>query len=594
VIFMENDRIFELYSTGKWLELSLYLEDIISVQAETGDEVQFARVLSYYGITHLFLADQHVLSTIHKQIYDEYIRKPEDVRVRALFSRFLALYCTFAGRIEEASVYYEECYNNYIELDWYMDEAIMLLESIYWFGLFIHERSMLYRGTERLIRLNGKLSGVFSTEIFLLKKLIIAPLIPGQNSGILPEPEEIESFLNSILVLPTLNSRLFYLLNSCLGLLSDLINDERKLTKNKAVLMDSLDSLSNHCVFEPVSELFNGIVSMIGQAAGHRWESLQQTIEMYIGKIELLCHPWYKAQLHWICSLLQHKMADLSGFVLHRRKAEQLFELFGKSTPDGFSSVIGNEQKIKDEPKGFKVTLFGKFAMQWADKFLEGANWKYKRPKELLIYLLLNPNGQVSKEVLIEEFFPGNDLKKSLNRLYVAIHRINRVLQESFGISTSLVETQHGNVRLNQDMLEEVDVLAYRKLLSVTDQLWVPDREAAVELAVRACQIYSPQVVPEVNYLDWLEQYRNQLQALQVRALRKIARFYREKEDYSLAEETYLQLLSLEPLHEGLYEEYIGYLIMTNRKSEAHQCYLSFKRELERELGVLPSFAFGS
>lgn len=89
---MENDRIFERYSTGKWLKLSLYLVDIISIQAETGDEVQFARVLSYYGITHLFLADQHVLSTIHKQIYDEYIRKPEDVRVRALFSRFLTLY----------------------------------------------------------------------------------------------------------------------------------------------------------------------------------------------------------------------------------------------------------------------------------------------------------------------------------------------------------------------------------------------------------------------------------------------------------------------------------------------------------------------
>lgn len=591
---MEKDRIIDFYVAGEWLELSILLEESIAYQAKIGDEVQLARSLSYYGITHLFLADQHILSTIHKQIYDEYVRKPGDIRIRASYSRFLALYCIFAGKTEEASIYYEESYNDYTKLDWYMDEVLMLLESIYWLGLFTNDRPMLYRGVERLERLNGKLSGVLSAEVSLLNKLMAAPLISVRKSG--PWPVEIADFLTTKMTLPTLHSRLFCLQFSCMGILIDLISTERQLAKDEAMLLASLDGLSEYYVRHkyPVLELFNGVISMIRQAADHNWEGLQQAIEVHIGKIELFCHPWYKAQLHWIYSILQRKLADLNRSLLHRRKAEQLFELFGKSPDFTLSSVTGIEPKVNEERNGFKVTLFGNFSMEWAGTRLDGVNWKHKQPKELLIYLLLNPNGQVSKEVLIEEFFPGDDLKKSLNRLYVAIHRINRTLQESFGIGTSLVETQLGSVRLNQEMLEEVDVLAYRKLQSVTDQLWVHDREAAVELALRACQIYSPQVVPEVNYLDWLEQYRNQLHTLQVRALRKIARFYKEKGDYSLAEEAYLQLLSLEPLHEGLYDEYIKYLFTLNRQSEAHQWYNKLKRELEREVGVLPSFELGS
>lgn len=591
---MEKDRIIDCYAAGKWRELTILLEASISYQAQIGDEVHFARVLSYYGITNLFLADQHIISTVNKQIFDEYTRKPGDIRVRAAFSRFLALYCAFTGKTEEASIYYEETYNHYAELDWYMDEALMLLESIYWFGLFTSDRSLLYRGIERLERLNGKLSGVLSAEVSLLNKLMVAPLMPVRKSGSLPE--KIADFLTSELTLPVLHSRLFYLLCICLGILIDLISTGRKPAKDEVMLLDSLDSLSECDVRHQyaLKELFGGVVSMIRQASDSNWECLQQAIEIHIGKIELFGHPWYKAQMHWICSILHRKMADLNQSLLHRRKAEQLFELFGTSPRCAVSSIMGNEPEANLERKGFKVKLFGKFSMQLAGKNLDGFNWKHKQPKELLIYLLLNPNGQVTKEVLIEEFFPGDDLKKSLNRLYVAIHRINRALQESFGIGTTLVETQHGSVRLNQEMLEEVDVLAYRKMQSVKEQLWVHDREAAVELAVRACQIYSPQMVPEVNYLDWLEKYRNQLQALQIQALRKIAGFYREKGAYSLAEEAYMQLLSLEPLHEGLHEEYIRYLLMSNRQSEAHLWYSKLKRELEREIGVSPSFELGS
>lgn len=591
---MEKDRVTDLYAAGKWLELSALLEGSISYRAEIGDEVQFARALSYFGITHLFLADRHILSTIHKQIYDEYVRKPEDIRIKASFSRFLALYCTFAGKTEEAAIYYEESYNDYSELDWYMDEAFMLLESIYWFGLFHSERGMLYRGVERLERLNDKLSGALSAEISLLKKLMASPLIPVQKSG--PLPEEINPFLTGERALPTLHSRLFYLLCSCMGILTDLMSAERKLAEEEAALLDSLGSLPGYDTLHkyPVPELLDGVVSMIRQAAGRNWECLQQAIEMHLGKAELFCHPWYKAQLHWIYSILQRKRADINRSVLHRQKAEQLFELFGQAPRHVLRGVVGNGAKADQGRNGFKVTLFGKFSVERAGKCLDGVNWKHKQPKELLIYLLLNPNGQVSKEVLIEEFFSGNDWEKSLNRLYVAIHRINRALRDSFGAEVPLVETQHGSVRLNQELLEEVDVQAYRKLQFLAEPLWMNDREAAVELAVRACQIYSPQVVPEVNYLDWLERHRNQLQALQVRALRKMARYYRDKGDYSLTEETYLQLLSLEPLHEGLHEEYIKYLFMSDRPSEACQWYGKLKRELEREVGVLPSFELSS
>ncbi|MDW7673643.1 MAG: bacterial transcriptional activator domain-containing protein [Bacillota bacterium] len=188
-----------------------------------------------------------------------------------------------------------------------------------------------------------------------------------------------------------------------------------------------------------------------------------------------------------------------------------------------------------------------------------------------MLYLLLAPQNKVHKEVVIEEFFGGDNINKLVNRLYVTIHRVNRSLERYLKITYDkpLLYIDKGVVFLNQELVEGIDVQAYRKLLSVANQLWLNDQEAAIELMAKAVNMFSSEIVPELMYLDWLELYRRELQNIQEKALVRLASYYMDRGKETLCHETFLELLRIQPQREEYYAKYIKYLLGEGRQVEA-------------------------
>jgi two-component SAPR family response regulator len=601
------DNLLHLYASGHWEQLSSSLEQIISRSAEEGDEVGLARALCYYGIIQLYLANYHLLSTIQKQILDEYARKPEDIRITASYARFLALYHVFMEQPDWATRYYEEAFRCYEELDWYADEAIMIFESIYWKDLFCNERVILHKRLERLKVLNEKLNGWLEAELTFLESCM--QMIRADTTAGHPWPYRVEAGTDHMKKLfakqsesPLRNGRLpqlimehprlFLLVVGCVDLLAAMMTKTRKVTKEEIGQFAvwgkryNIDNQNRH----PIAEVVGGFVTLLQQCGEQQWNDMQERIESLLAKLALFRHPWYRACTHLLYGLFMKRGSETTRFRIHLQEAEKLFAVF--SGVHVSRQMPQQEKASDDQPVRFSFSLFDRFSMEAGGKRMSLESWGTRQARELLLYLMIQPQWQATKDVVMEVFFSGDDTKKSANRLYVTVHRINRTLQESFQLPQQkpLVHIQQGIVQLEQEMMEEVDVHTYRKLLSVANQLWVNDQEAAAELMVKACSMYSPEFVPGVLYLDWLDQLREEVHNLQSRALSRLAEFYKMKGEHFACEEAFMELLRLQPLHEGYYERYIRYLASLNRKAEASHWYQKLERELDRELGVSPSF----
>ncbi|HHY74236.1 MAG TPA: hypothetical protein GX497_13635 [Bacillus bacterium] len=227
--------------------------------------------------------------------------------------------------------------------------------------------------------------------------------------------------------------------------------------------------------------------------------------------------------------------------------------------------------------------LFKEFTIKYKQKQLTEINWKRKKAEELLIYLLIQPNLQVDKDLLLEDFYPEDDNKKAANRLYVIIHSINKQFLELTAINEPIISTKGGKVRLNLNIIEDVDIQAYLKLYSVGRQLWFVDREEAANLFEKARKLYDNQFVTNILYTNWLYQFRFYLKEKQIDLLQKL---YSYQKNIEIKEELLRELIDCDPLNENTTREKLLFLHSQGRFLEAKLFYEKQKELFREELGL--------
>lgn len=557
-------QVVDLYSRGDWSELSSFLLADIMMHTEKGAEVEWARSFSYFGIVQLYLADQEHLATLYKQIRDEYDRGPSDVRVSASFARFLALYQVFLGEVEEASRYYEASFRYYAVSDWHLDEALMILEALHFLYGFKEQDLFLYQALERMKQLNDKLQGLLEDELFFFLKRSTF-----RTQGTDRSFSTVKLHMKPFRTLHTVQRQMDILFSFLQG----------QTIKWEPIPVNVPPSRWA----DPLDGMMWDLAELGRLAQEQQWKKMRERMESCTAKAELLGYPWLRTGMHAIAAQLYEKL-DSPFSKIHQNKIDIRFNLFA-----------GQNVRIKPSAPTVRLafTLFQEFSISYGKKSISGDRLGTRQGQELLIYLLLHPKWQVPKEVLLDELFPGGDLKKLSNRLYVAIHRINRALQEVFGLDKEalLIFLQKGNVCLNVDLLEEVDVYDCRKMLSVANQLWLDDPEAAMELVKKTRNRVLADIVPHMLYIDWLDRYREEWNQLHFKNLRKLAEYYREQGWEAAYEELCIELMAVNPLHEEVYRHFIEFLLSKNRTSEALQWYQKMEKELDQEFGIAPSWS---
>lgn len=212
--------------------------------------------------------------------------------------------------------------------------------------------------------------------------------------------------------------------------------------------------------------------------------------------------------------------------------------------------------------------------------------WKRKKALELFLFLLSKPQYTSAKEWVAEALFGDDDGKKTANQLYVAIHQLKRVLKEQFGVDNGIL-ISGGTIRLHEGFIEMVDVEKYFTLVRVGDQLWISERELSIELYEEAVQMYGP-VLPEFQYLDWLDGIRARIGEHQSSMLYRLGRQYVLQGDLDRAAHYYMQRVEINPLQEEAYQELLQVLIQSGRRTEAKEWFGKLEQLCRKELDTEP------
>ncbi|MHB1167299.1 MAG: AfsR/SARP family transcriptional regulator [Carboxydocellales bacterium] len=582
--------------------------------ALAGDHIQMARILSHYGCTLLYLADQHKLTTVAQQILEEYRYESSDPRVQASYARFLAVHAVFAGDFTQAGVYYKQARRIYPLTDLSTEEFIMLLEANYWYYLLAGEWIEVFSSLERLQQLNQNLAGSFAAE-----------LIAFENSlGIYQGREYKELTLgakeslgaqesNGMLWLSRVRTPALLLLNGWLAqghkYNNELINEA---------------SFENYGIY-PTLEM--GLFQALKVLGSRQWLQGEEVLFPLAGKATILAHPWYIG--------LVNLLLGLNSYYGQRPKANNFFSAAGQAfsklgctelalicqeaatlpgwdaakvrvtmvtpLPQLFTYIFAlGQREVKRNPLSFN--LFNQFQVYCASEPVNILNWGRKKAQELVLFLLVQPGYQASRDLILEEVFNYEDVQKASNQLYVTIHQANKIFGQLLDQGASresgsevnpvksknFVQMIQGKLRLNEEIIEDVDLPNYQKLVSVGLKLWPTDTTAGVELLQKAKVLYSSRLMPEYFY-NWLERLRENLQSTQSSILKKLISYYLSKGAQTEILTLYEELVAVDPLDEYPWQEYITYLLKIGSKTEAQLKYNKYTKLLREQLQLEPS-----
>jgi two-component SAPR family response regulator len=291
---------------------------------------------------------------------------------------------------------------------------------------------------------------------------------------------------------------------------------------------------------------------------------------------EMARHDWWRMQ------------GDKDKTGKSRQRAEVLFQLVRLPSQQRELEALQRSGAKAAAPAhpAIRIYCFGGLKFVHNGRETRELLWKRRKTKELFLYLLLQPRFRAPRDHAAELLFGEADAEKMANRLYVAIHELKKMTKTWFGIPDA-VFLKEGIVRLSEAMIEYLDVEEYITLSRVGEQLWRQDPELALEMFEKACQLYDD-FLPEMVYLDWLEQYREMLASTQAGMLKRLAQHAADQRRFDQAESYVTEWLRIRPLQEEAHHAKIALLVRMGRKADAKRWYHHWEEICRHELGSHP------
>jgi DNA-binding SARP family transcriptional activator len=237
-------------------------------------------------------------------------------------------------------------------------------------------------------------------------------------------------------------------------------------------------------------------------------------------------------------------------------------------------------------PHDLHVYCLGAFRVYAGGQLVD--NWPSRKGKSILKYLLLHRRHLVSKEILMETFWPDSDPEAARNNLNVAIYGLRRALRNAFPGGSHVV-FQDESYQLNPDMVVWVDVEEFQKLLNAAK---LAVQRGSILQAVHEFEAvaayYQGELLAEDRYEEWLLPIRQQLHDDHLNALDYLSNFYYEQNDYRACIAVCRDMLTIEPAYEAIHRRLMCIYAHQNQHYLAIRQYQHCVEKLDSELNVEP------
>ena len=213
---------------------------------------------------------------------------------------------------------------------------------------------------------------------------------------------------------------------------------------------------------------------------------------------------------------------------------------------------------------------------------VESTAWGSARPRELLVYLLMHPEGRTKEQVGLV-FWPDASAAQLRNSFHVTLHRLRKALG-----NPEWIGLVHDRYRVDPAVLEEFDVLEFERDV-VTARRALKRREEGASAALeQALARFRGDFLDGEPVGDWHLEHRDRLQRVYVDALMELGARHVAEERHAKAAEAYRRVLARDELHEEALLALMKAHAAMGERSQALRVYRRFAERMREELDAEP------
>jgi DNA-binding SARP family transcriptional activator len=204
-----------------------------------------------------------------------------------------------------------------------------------------------------------------------------------------------------------------------------------------------------------------------------------------------------------------------------------------------------------------------------------------------LLGALLCAQGPVHREVLMEWLWPSLAPERALRALHSTVYSLRRALEPD-------LQPRHRSARVLADgeayvlVLAQDDVWDAARFAALADD---PDDESSLARLLEAEAAYTGPLLPQWKYDEWASCLREELEAMYVDVLERLARTFVDEGRLRPAVVRYRRLLALEPACDAWHRELIDLYARAGERALALRQYAACREALARVHGGEPSAA---
>ena len=243
------------------------------------------------------------------------------------------------------------------------------------------------------------------------------------------------------------------------------------------------------------------------------------------------------------------------------------------------------------ETGGMKPTLavycLGPFRVYQGDRPVE--NWSSRKGLSIFKYLVVNHPTPVSKEILMDTFWPDADAEAARRNLHQAIYALRQALRTK-GSEIQHILFEKDRYAINPAIQVWLDFKEFEIQVRIGQRL---EKSRALDEAMSAYGIaeglYQGEFFAEDLYEDWLQAPRQNLSQTYLTLAHRLAQYYYERGEYAAAIALSRRILTIDSLQEEAHQTLMRCYLAQGQRHLARSQYQICVQALKTQLDLPPS-----
>jgi len=229
-----------------------------------------------------------------------------------------------------------------------------------------------------------------------------------------------------------------------------------------------------------------------------------------------------------------------------------------------------------------RVLALGPLQVFVAGEAIDTTVWGSARPRELLVYLLMHPDGRTKEQVGLA-FWPEASQAQLRNSFHVTLHRLRKALRNPDWIM--LVNDRY---RVHPEVIAEFDVAEFEREIVAARRAVKRKEDGAAAALDRALTRFRGDFLDGEPAGDWHLEHRDRLQRLFVDALMELGDRHADEGRNAKAADAYRRVLARDDLNEDATRALMRCYAKAGERAQALRLYQRFSEKLRKELDAEP------